>query len=249
MRVLALVAVALLLLATAMVWQAPATMATNELARASSGALVLADAEGTVWAGRGTFVAGSVRVPVRWRTDPRALLQREIAVAVLPPDSGAVTPRAKAVVGKDQIRLRDMHIVLPAQAVADAVLPRPRLAVSGTIDVASPGFEWPMRASSTGSVAATWHGASIGLAGSPSVALGEVSANLRAANGHLAGPLTNAGGEFAIDGVLDIAANGAGVVRGVVRPRREGDPRFEMLRPLGTPEGSGVRMQWQWPAP
>lgn len=241
--------VAALLLGTALVWEAPASLATTQIARASAGAVVLADAEGTVWNGRGTVVAGPMRLPVRWQAEARALLNREVAFTVLPQDAAARSPRAHVVASQGAVRLRDLRLEVPAQVLVDALISRPRLAASGTVDVSTVDFAWPFPAAATASLLATWHGASLGLAGSPAVALGEVTANLHAANGQLTGPLRNVGGEFAVDGELQVLANGAGVVRGVVRPRKEGDPRIAALQPLGTPEGNGVRLEWKWPAP
>ena len=248
-RIALLVLVAVLLLAAALVWQAPATLATTEVARASAGAVVLANAEGTVWNGHGTVVAGPMHLPVRWQTDARALLRREVAVNLLPQDVAAAAPRAHVVAGRDAVRIRDLRVELPAQVLVDALITRPRLAASGTVDVSSPAFVWPLPAASVASLVATWHGASLGLAGSPPVGLGEVTANLRAENGRLAGPLRNVGGEFAIDGELQVFGSGAGLVRGIVRPRTAGDPRIDALKPLGTVEGNGVRLEWKWPAP
>ena len=89
--------------------------------RASRGAtgraVRLADADGTVWRGRGTLVAAATRIPVAWDVDLWPLL-RGIGARADSPGSGATTPRATIALHGNGIALRDVDVTVPAGVVA-----------------------------------------------------------------------------------------------------------------------------------
>ncbi|MEP7207765.1 MAG: type II secretion system protein N [Casimicrobiaceae bacterium] len=248
-RVVLLLAIAACLLAVALAWRAPATLVSARLARLADQGISLADAQGTIWRGQATLVAGEARMPLAWRIHPLPLLRGEIVVTLY-----SLAPTGDRPTGEVHATAAGMHVAtlrvnVPAAAIAAATLARPRLDAGGEVEIDVDGLDWPLQRSTRGTLAATWRGARLGLAGSERIDLGDVTATLRAQSDGISGPLANTGGAVAIDGELLVQADGGGLVRGLVRPRRDQDPTLEWLRALGTPDGGGVRLEWRWPAP
>jgi hypothetical protein len=245
-RLSLLLLLALVLLGIAIVWLAPATLVGTRIERATGNRLTLSATEGTLWRGRGTVGAGELQLPIAWQVHPSALLRGEVAVSVTPRTSGTPTARGEVTATPNGVRVRNLAVALPASALVAAAIQRPRLDATGMVELTSALFDWPPSAASA-PISAMWQGARIGLAGGENVGLGDVAATLVPANGRLTGPLHNTGGDVGIDGDISIDANGGGVVRGVVTPRRLDDARLAALQALGTPEGNGVRLEWRWP--
>lgn len=238
--------VALCLLAAAIVWQAPATFMGARVEQLSGQRVALAAAQGTVWRGRGTLVAGATRMPLAWRVSPLSLLRGEVAVALVPPTDGSAAPTGELRVTAQGLHLDAVRITVPAAAVAAAAAARPSLDATGDVEIVAQAFDWPLAPTTSGILAATWRRARLGLTGSDRIDLGEVTVTLRAAGGNASGPLANTGGDLAIAGELLLQTQGGGHIRGTVRPRRDDDPRLEWLKAAGTPDGRGVRLEWQW---
>src|SRR5215831_5470916 len=74
------VAVALVALAAALIFEAPASLLDARLAAISQGRVRIANAEGTLWRGSGDLVlsASGVRRPVSWQIDRWPLLRGEL---------------------------------------------------------------------------------------------------------------------------------------------------------------------------
>jgi hypothetical protein len=203
MRRALIVLVVLVLVALAVLWQAPATLVTNVIQDRSGGRIKLADVSGTVWSGQGVLVAGDARLPIGWRVHPTPLAQGEATVDLVPVVPGSDV-RGTVTVSEDRIRARDLRLAIPATMLADAMTQRPRIAAGGTIDIASDAVEWG-RAGASGSVTAQWHDASAGLPGGPAIALGEITANLDAQQQRFVGPVRNAGGDVDLSGDVAVA--------------------------------------------
>ena len=85
MRRALLILVWLVAFAAIVVAIAPASLAGAALERISEGTLALAEAEGTLWRGRGTLTAARIaRVPVAWSIEPWPLLRSELRLQVFP---------------------------------------------------------------------------------------------------------------------------------------------------------------------
>ena len=249
MRAAVLVVITVLLLAGALAYRAPASLVAPRVGELTHERVTIVDTDGTLWKGRASVSVGDERLPLAWRLHPASLLHGEIALTLAPTDAGAATPRGEISSSRRGTEIRNFAIEIPAQLLVSAAIPRPRLDARGMIEISTNTLSWPF-APGGGAVDATWRSASVGLAGSEErVALGAVTAKLAASNGQLIGPLANRGGDFAIGGEMRVRADGSGGVDGVIRTRRADDPRRSALLALGTPEGDGVRVRWQWPAP
>src|SRR6478609_12247764 len=116
----AFVLLVLVLLVVAFAIEAPATLLDRRIDGASGGVLRLADARGTVWAGRGTLAdaRGRWRLPLGWRSDPVALLAGRLAVTLVPtaPDE----PRGRVTIGEQELGATDLELRLPAGVIESA---------------------------------------------------------------------------------------------------------------------------------
>src|SRR6478735_4670748 len=113
----AFVLLVLVLLVAAFAMEAPATLLDRRIDGASGGVLRLADARGTVWAGRGTLAdaRGRWRLPLGWRADPLALLTGRLAVTLVPasPDE----PHGVVTIGEQELGVADLEVRLPAGVI------------------------------------------------------------------------------------------------------------------------------------
>lgn len=244
MRRLLLAIVFLVALAIAAMAFAPASLVDGRLVDATAGKLRLADAGGTIWAGRGaiTDAVGTWRVPVAWRIDPLDVLRGTHAVTLVPP-SGASAPRGVVTVRDTGFDVRDLVLDLPAAAMATA-LPQRLVAFGGTVAVNAPAFTFAPAAPS-GTLEARWTGAR--LAGMGAVAdLGTVRLALAPRGTTLAGTLANEGGDLALDGTVTYAAP-ALAIEATLTPGPQTPPAIaRLLAVAGTPDSAGrVRIAWR----
>jgi general secretion pathway protein N len=238
----------LAVLAVALVRLAPASLARAAIEQASEGRVTLREPLGTVWRGQGTLTAGRLGVPVAWQIDGPALLHGEVAARLFSP-SGQDTPRGRLAWSPAAFRVENLSVALPAQAIADALLPRPRLDARGIIRVDTPRWAWRARQGADGRLTGTWPGAAIALLGAPPVRLGVVELALQGSAAGAAGPVRNSGGELGVEGSVVVDPSGGGSVDLLLRPASGDAVLRSMLSMLGTGERGGVRVQWSWPAP
>jgi hypothetical protein len=245
-RTLLLTIAGVALLVLTVVAVAPATLLAPWLASATHGALTLADTGGFWWNGYGTLSArNGARMAVAWRVDTGALVQGTVR-ARLTGTGDEAGPRGEIELRDGRVRLGDLALTVPARLVVGAfpsVSGRDRFDVGGDVSVSTAEFVWPPPAA-RGEATLRWDGARLALPdGGPVAALGSVTLRATAIGDRIAGPVTNVGGDVALAGSVDAAADGA--VRGSVlaTPRDGADPRLaRLLAAAGTPEGAGVRI-------
>src|SRR4029077_3236263 len=116
----------------------PATLVNPLLENASRGNLSLAEAEGTVWNGRGTLdVRTAARIPLAWRLDPLPLVKGEAHVTLVPPTPPGSAPRADVVARSGAIAVHAVDATLPAELLT-ALSARAGVKLSGVVRVTSP---------------------------------------------------------------------------------------------------------------
>src|SRR5512143_178661 len=233
----ALVVVAAIVVALAAIAAfAPAALVGVAAERLSRGAVSIAEAEGTVWHGRGTLdVRGALRVPLEWRVDLLPLARGEARVTVAPPAPALASPRADLSARKDAVTVRALDVALPAEAIA-ALAPRAGVRLEGELRLTSPSLEWT-QSSIGGGARVRWSDARFAIGSEAPLALGNVDANLTAAGGRLAGPVTNEGGDFEVRGAISLAASGAPDVALTLSPRGGGAAQGRSLRIAARPDG------------
>ncbi len=237
LSILAVVAV----LAVAVAAFAPATLAGAWIARASGDTIALAGAEGTIWQGRGTLVAGSeARLPLAWSLDPWPLMRAEVRLALAPFDATASLPRGEITLRKQAIAVRGLDVAVPAEMLRHAASGA-AIRAAGEARVASTSLDWT-RDSIRGTVRIDWRDARLAAGPGADLDLGTLSANLAGDGAELRGPIANEGGDVNVRGVATWRP-GAGEVSLLLTPRRPDDPAIvRILAAIGTPEGAGFRI-------
>lgn len=173
----------------ALVAFAPATLVDSRVSEATGGRLRVAEAEGSVWQGRGVLAdaRGGVRLPVQWRLAPAPLLQGVADATIVL--SGHDAPVRVRVDG-DRVDVSKLDARVPASAFADAS------SVGGEVRIDSGDLVIDNEAA-LGNVAITWQRARLAFPGLPIVDLGTVSARLSVQGSALSGPITFRGADLA----------------------------------------------------
>jgi hypothetical protein len=248
-RTLLIVAALLAAVVLFAVQLAPATLADARISAASNGAAHLIDVEGTLWSGRATLAAGATRTPIAWRIDRWPLLRGELHLHLLRGDGASTAmPKGDIAIGRNSVELRDVDAMVPAALVAviagsDAAL------AGGDVSLATAVVEWAPPAN-RGDARVRWLGASVTVPGSAeSTALGDITATLSARGDSLAGPVSNAGGDLAVQGTVTLIARSGAQLSLVLTPRNADDRKLvQALSLIGIPEGSGWRVEWRLPS-
>jgi hypothetical protein len=222
MRRALLILISLVAFAAIVVTLAPASLAGAALERISEGTVALAEAEGTLWRGRGTVIAARVaRVSVAWSIEPWPLLRGELRLHVSPPVASGNSPRAQIVAHRDSVSMRDVDVMLPARLV-EGLAPRSGIRMTGDVRVTTPSLDWTP-AAFLGGARIDWQDAQFAISVDPAIRLGTVNATLAALGDRLTGPITNDGGTFDVRGTGSIATNVAPSLSLVMTPRAGGD--------------------------
>jgi general secretion pathway protein N len=224
---------------------APATLLDRRLAYATAGKLRLADAEGTVWQGRGLVVDGGGRfaIPVAWRTSRSQLLRGTLAVE-LQPVGGTTTPTGLVQLGNDRLSLQSLAVEAPARALASTLPARGMPVLGGTVTISAPSFA-SGNGAATGTLAARWRGARL-VVGDVVADVGTVELALAPQGSGLGGRLSSSGGDLRVEGTVTIAGRNLGV-DATVTPQATVPPQIALaLAALGTAAGNGsVRFAWR----
>lgn len=245
MKIAALVVVILATIVAAVVAFLPASLVDGRIASFSQGKLRLADASGTVWEGRGVLTdgAGTWRMPVGWSISKTDVL-RGVHVVALKPVDGAASPTGALEAVDGGLRMRDVRIEVPAQALFSALPIKPLPAFGGVVSLAANDLAWNQK-SSSGGFEAHWRGARVA-SGDNVADLGTVDLVAVPRDARLAGRVTNSGGDVRIDGNVTYAG-GAATVDATLTPNPGAPANIaRSLAAIGTPDASGsVRIGWR----
>jgi general secretion pathway protein N len=240
-------AIALVLALVALAALAPASLVDARLAALTGGRLRLADADGTVWRGRG-FLAdaqGSWRVPVAWRADPLALARGALAWRFDPAgaDGG---PRGEVTLREGGVELHGLALRIPAAALRMLPGTTPGPAIGGEFVIDAPRLVAGSGAGE-GAVDVRWERARLVWQGAL-LDLGTVRARMTPSGDGFAATFDNAGGAARVDGDATLATAGASV-RATVVPGPNVPAEFaRALAALGTTDANGaVRIEWRGP--
>lgn len=185
----------------------PASMVDARLAARTGAALRVAQAQGTVWNGRGVLTAsdGSWRMPLTWRIAPLSLARGVIDVTLTPVDPAADAPRGRVQLERDRLRAEGIAFTLPARALAALTRGHAALA-GGDVEVRADAVALALE-NGTGGVVAQWDNARLHLPGQPVVDLGTVSARLGVRGNELRGPIASRGGQVSVSGELALGVS------------------------------------------
>ena len=245
MKIAAIVVVVLAAIVAAVVAFMPASLVDGRVASLSQGKLRLADASGTVWEGRGVLTdgAGTWRMPVGWSISKSDVL-RGVHVVTLKPVDGAASPTGAIEAVGGGLRMRDVRVEVPAQALFGTLPIKPLPAFGGTVSVIANDLAWN-QASKSGGFEAHWRGARVA-SGDNVADLGTVDLVAAPKDARLAGRLTNSGGDVRIDGNVTFDA-GAATVDATLTPNPGAPANIaRAIAAIGTPDASGsVRIGWR----
>jgi len=243
-----IIAIVLLVIAVAIATAVaflPASLVDGRIASATAGKVRLADAAGTVWDGRGvlTDAAGTWRLPLGWSISKADVLRGNRVVALHPVD-GAASPSGSVEVVDGGLRLHDLRIDVPAQALFASLPMRPLPAFGGVVAVTASDLSWS-GAAKAGTVQARWQGARVASADSV-VDLGTVDLAAAPQESGVAGKLTNTGGDVRVDGTVSVAGSNV-AIDATVAPNPGAPANIaRALAAVGTPDANGnVRIGWR----
>lgn len=235
----------LLLVAMAALCMAPATLADGRIAAATDGKLRVVDARGTIWRGQGvlTDARAGWQLPLAWTIDATELARGELRVA-LAPIGNASAPVGVVGITTQQLTLRDIRAVVPAQALAAALPIRNAPALGGDISIDAPSFLWTGTAGE-GAVNLRWARARIATSAG-GLDLGTVDVAVAPQGAGIAGRVSNSGGEVSVIGTLGLAAGGNDGDL-TITPLPGAPPALlRALATFATPDASGaVRLTWR----
>jgi general secretion pathway protein N len=240
----AFILLVLVLLVVAFAVEAPATLLDRRLEQATGGTLRLAEANGTVWSGRGTLADahGRWRLPLGWRSDPVALLAGRLAVTLVP--AATDEPRGRVTIGEQELGATDLELRLPAGVIESAWPGTPAPRFDGRLVVTSPAIR-RVGARLDGALDARWDDARVSFGGL-ALALGTIDAKARPDGGGTRVALRNRGGDVAIEGELLVQDDGVRLDARLTPAPTLGAPVAMILRSLGTVEPDGrVHVTWQ----
>jgi len=227
---------------------APASLADARVAALTRGAVRLIDVDGTLWNGRAFLAAGAARVPIAWRIDASPLLRGELRLQLVRDDGGSgAMPKGDIAIGRGSAELRDVDATIPAAFIAAAAGSSAPVA-GGDVELRTAAVQWAPPAN-RGELRLRWLGAWLAAPGiAEPAALGDVRATLSAAADRLSGPVSNAGGDLAVQGTVTLAAQGGVQLSLVLTPRRADDRDLaRALSMIGAADGDGWRVEWRFP--
>jgi hypothetical protein len=244
MRRTLLILAAFAVFAAAVAAFAPAALVGAPLERITGGMLGLAEAEGTIWRGRGTLVASrEARLPLAWSIDPWPLLRGELRLSLFPYDANGTSPRGEIALRDGTVALRSLDVALPAdvlRAAASGTL----LGAAGWVRVTSSALDWAPTGS-RGEVEIVWRDARIAPGNGDAIALGSVTAVLSATGDRLTGSVANEGGDLDVRGNVSLRSRTTELSL-LLAPRRADDAALaRSLAAIGTPDGAGWRVEWR----
>ncbi len=236
------------LLAVAAAAFAPAALLDARIREASDGRLRLGDARGWWWRGAGTLVTadGTGRMPLGWRVHVGELLRGVRVVDLQDPQTGKILG---TVIARDrEIRLQDVHIVIPAAALGAFDRRLAAVTLGGALALDVPTFTSNAGGLRADGLRATWDRARIVVSDivvdAGVVTLATPSAG-EPGGGRGTGRMQNVGGDVGVAGTLRENANGIDLAL-TLRPTGNTTDNVRGLLPLfGTPDGTGsVNVTW-----
>ena len=241
----------IVLVAAALIVEAPASVADWRVAAMTDDRLHIANASGTLWNGAGDLIAAgsSVRRHIAWQLERWPLLRGELRGTLA---TDADTDRVgNFVFGHDKVELEGFELAMPMEALLRAAgAPALITSAGGDFDIHIDRFIQDADAFDV-ALAMQWRNASLpGLGPFAPVLLGDVHAELSGRGHEVSGPLANTGGEVEIDGTLTAVADGTPRVEAKIRARpgidRERASALALaLSTLGPADSEGrVRVAW-----
>jgi general secretion pathway protein N len=251
MRAWVAVACGVVLLAAALLVEAPAGLVDWRIAALTGDRVHVANARGTLWNGSGDLVTSgsTMRRHITWRLEPFPLVRGELRGTLA--GGGEIEHTGNFLFAHDRVELTGFDLALPMEALLrTAGAPALIASAGGDVGVRLDRFVRDGDSLDV-ALAVKWRNASLpALGASPRVMLGDVHCKLSGSGHEVSGPLANDGGEVEIGGTVTAVAGEAPRVVANIKPR----PSLERerasllaaaLSTLGPADGEGrVRIAW-----
>lgn len=198
MKAFIVVIAAAMIVVAALAAFAPASLVDARVASATGGQVRIAEAEGTLWRGRGLLAAsdGRWRIPVAWRVDIASLPRGVASIELGSEDVTEV--RGNATVLRDRVVVESLDAELPASMLG-AMDPAASVFTGGELKLRARSLA--LDSQRRGTIDADWSGARV-QAGALRVDLGTVTMRLAAQGATISGPVASKGGDVAVEGTL-----------------------------------------------
>ena len=219
MRAWLVIGAGAILLAAALIIEAPATLLDGRVADLTDGRVRITAATGTVWRGAGelTLLPDGVRIPIAWRLEPMPLLRGGLAGSLT---AGDANRPATFTVEQQDFVVHDFAIALPAtSALRAAGVPDALTNAGGTlqldaVNLARRGDRLEARAN------LNWTDAALAAPSTGArIALGDVRLAAASSGSEIPTTLSNIGGEVDIAGNLVFSMRGTPQIDARIRPR------------------------------
>jgi general secretion pathway protein N len=223
---------AVVIVVTATLAFAPATLVDARLAAMTGGRLRIADATGSLRRGRGVLAdsQGVARLPLRWQSTPMALAGGVLDATITLASTSAPT---RLRVERDRVQVAGLDLTLPAASFAQASV------AGGDVRIRADAFEFDGQRFGD-PVNVEWRRARVLVPPATIVDLGTVTAKLDPGVDALSGPIEARGGHVAVDGTLT-ATRSAIALDLRVTPTGAAPPSVrDGLAALGTPDAAGA---------
>jgi len=238
------VAFAVLVLAAAALF-APAALLDMRLDAVTQGQLRLANAEGSVWDGRGlvTNAQRTWSLPIAWKVSPLEVARGHLAVTLRDSVNGG-DPRGDFAWRDGTLTAAGVALAVPSAAVADVLAAGNTVALGGTLVFDASHFSWGPNGGD-GTATVRWNGARAA-SDAGVISLGTVTVNGAPRDGRIEGRVENSGGDVRVDGQFTWSPAAVEVSATLLALPSTPPAVARSLAALGTPDASGaVRVQWR----
>ena len=245
MKLIAVLVAFLMLVAAAAAAFAPAVLLDRRLEAETQGQLRLANAEGSIWNGRGllTNAQRTWSLPIAWKIAPLEIARGSFAIALLGGPNGGDT-RGDFAWRDGTLTAQGVALAVPSSAIGGAMAAGNAVALGGTMVLDASHLSWG-RNGGDGAATVRWNGARAA-SDAGVISLGTVTVTGAPREGCVHGRVENRDGDVRVDGQFTWSDAGVEVTATLSALPSTPPTVVRALAALGTPDASGaVHVQWR----
>lgn len=238
------VAFAVLVLAAAAAL-APATLLDMRLDAATQGQMRLANAQGSIWNGRGlvTNAQRTWSLPIAWKVAPLEMARGRYVITLREAGNGGDS-RGDFAWRDGILTAEGVALAVPSSTIGAALAAGDAVALGGTMLLDASHFSWGQNRGD-GAATVRWSGARAA-SDAGVISLGTVTVNGAPRDGRVKGRVENRGGDVRVDGEFTWSDAGLEISATLSALPSTPPAVVRALAALGTPDASGaVHVQWR----